>query len=95
MSVANDKGDKEMIPRVVHRSPGICLPADKNPGKPQLGDRLMKGLRTQSSPQMSTIPPNEVGRIAKHARKGVGRIAGKDGGVWIVYIYTLLKLKNQ
>ena len=36
--VANDKGDNEMIPGAVHRSPDICLTAEKNPGKPQLGD---------------------------------------------------------
>ena len=40
--VAND--DKEMILGAVHRSPGICLTAEENPRKPQLGDRLMKGL---------------------------------------------------
>ena len=49
-SVANDKGDNEMIPEAVHRSPGICLTAEENPRKPQLGDRLMKGLSDQSSP---------------------------------------------
>ena len=43
-SVANDKGDNEMISGVVHRSPGICLIAEENPRKPLLGDRLMKGL---------------------------------------------------
>ena len=43
-SVANDKDDNEMIPGAVHRSPGICLIAEENPRKPQLGDRLMKGL---------------------------------------------------
>ena len=43
-SVANDKDDNEMILGTVHRSPGICLTAEKNPRKPQLGDRLMKGL---------------------------------------------------
>ena len=31
-----------MILGVVHRSPGICLTAEENPRKPQLGDRLMK-----------------------------------------------------
>ena len=30
MSVANDKGDNEMIPGAVHRSPGICLTAEEN-----------------------------------------------------------------
>ena len=33
-----------MIQGAVHRSPSISLTADENPGKPQLGDRLMKGL---------------------------------------------------
>ena len=42
-SVANDKGDNEMILGAVHRSPGICLTAEENPRKSQLGDRLMKG----------------------------------------------------
>ena len=48
-SVANDKGD-ETILGAVHRSPGICLTAEENPRKPQLEDRLMKGLYDQSSP---------------------------------------------
>ena len=29
-SVANDKGDNEMILGAVHRSPGICLTAEEN-----------------------------------------------------------------
>ena len=36
---ANDKGDNEIIPGAVHRSPGIYLIAEENPGEPQLGDR--------------------------------------------------------
>ena len=39
----------------VHISPGICLIAEENPGKPQLQDRLMKGLCDQSSPQMRSL----------------------------------------
>ena len=54
-SVTNDKGDIEMITGAVHRSPGICLKVEENPGKPQLGDRLMKGLYCQSSPQMGSL----------------------------------------
>jgi hypothetical protein len=30
----------------VHRSPGTCLKTEENHRKPQLGDRLMKGLCT-------------------------------------------------
>ena len=39
----------------VHRFPGICLIAEENTRKPQLGDRLMKGLSDQSSPQMGSF----------------------------------------
>ena len=54
-SVANDKGGNEMILGTVYRSPGICLTAEENPRKPQLGDRLMKELCDQSSPQMGSL----------------------------------------
>ena len=54
-SVANDKGDNEMILGAVHRSAGICLKAEENPRKPQLGDRVMKGLCDQSSSQMGSF----------------------------------------
>ena len=59
----------------MHKFPGICLSADANPGKPQLGDRLMK-LCDQSMPQMRSLS-NEVGRIAQHVRKEEGRKEGK------------------
>ena len=36
-SVANGKGDNEMILGAVHRSPGICFTAEENPRKPLLG----------------------------------------------------------
>ena len=41
-SSANDKGDNEMIPGAMHRSSNINSTVEENPGKPQLGDRLMK-----------------------------------------------------
>ena len=69
-SVANDKDDNEMILGAGHRSPGICLTAEENPRKPQLGDRLKKGLYDQSSPQMGPFPSNEGDRVAQHVRKG-------------------------
>ena len=53
-SVGNDKDDNEMILGAVHRS-GIFLTAEENPRNPQLGDRLIKGLCDQSSPQMGSI----------------------------------------
>ena len=54
-SVANDKGNNEMIPGAVHRSPGIFLKTAENPVKHHVGDRLMKGLYEQSSPQMGSL----------------------------------------
>ena len=56
---ANDKGNNEMIPGSVHRSTGIDLITEENPGKPQLGrfatsDRLNWGI----------FLPNYVDRIA-------------------------------
>ena len=52
---ANEKDDNEMMSVAVHRSPSIYLTADENPGKPQLGDRLMKALWDQSLPQMGSL----------------------------------------
>jgi hypothetical protein len=36
----NYKGDNEIIPVAVHRSPGIYLTTEETPRKPQLGDSL-------------------------------------------------------
>ena len=51
-SVANNKGDNEIIPGAVLTS---YLTAEKNPRKTQLGDRLMKELSDQSLPQMGPL----------------------------------------
>ena len=37
----NDKGDNEMILGAVHKSPGICLTAEENPKKLQLGKYII------------------------------------------------------
>ena len=54
-SVADDKGGKEIIPGAVYRSPGICLTTEKNSGKPQLGEHLMKGLYVQLSLEIGSL----------------------------------------
>ena len=54
-SVANDKGDNEMILGAVHRSPGNCLTVEGSPRKSQLGDRLMNALCDLSLPQMGPL----------------------------------------
>ena len=43
--LVNDKGDNQMILGTVPRSPGMYLIEEENPGKPQLGDRLMMDVR--------------------------------------------------
>ena len=75
-SVANDMDDNEMIPGAVHRSPGICLTVEKNPGKRQLGDRLMKELCDLYRLKWGPFPPNEIGRIAQLVKEGDGRKEG-------------------
>ena len=42
---AKDNCGNEMKPGAIHRSPGIYLTADENPGRSQLGDRLIKATR--------------------------------------------------
>jgi hypothetical protein len=71
--VTNNKGDNEMILMAMHRFPGICLTAEENPRKRQLGDRLTKGCVTSHCLKWGAFPQNEVGRIAQHVRKGEGR----------------------
>ena len=68
-SVANNKGDNENIPGAVHRSPGICLKAEENSGKPQLEDCLMKGLCEQSSHNYG-IPYPEMRSVGSHSTPG-------------------------
>ena len=41
---ANDKGDNEVKLEIVHRSPGICLMVEENPGKHNVRYRLIKAL---------------------------------------------------
>ena len=80
---ANDKGDNEMIPGAVHRYPGICLTAEENPGKPQLGDRRPRLCGPVIASNAGPFPPNEV--VGSHSvRRREGRIEGKDGvGDWM------------
>ena len=44
--VANDKSDNEIKPGAVHRSPGIYLTAEDNPGKLPTIDHIMKAVRS-------------------------------------------------
>ena len=60
-SVADNKGDNEMILGAVHRPPGICIAVDESLGEPQLGNRVMKGPCDQSLPQMGSLS-SKLGR---------------------------------
>ena len=57
----------------MHRSPSICLTAEENPRKPQLGDHLMKGCATSHRLKWGPFPQNEIGTIAQQGRKGEGK----------------------
>ena len=82
-SVANDKSDNEMISGAVHRYPGICLTAEANPGNPQLGDSLMKGLCDQSSPQMGS-PSLQMSLVGSHSTSGREKEGKKER--YLIYI---------
>ena len=78
-----------MILGAVHRSHGICLIAEEKPRKPQLGDRLMKGLFDQSSPQMGVpfLKMRSVDRTVRQEgrRKEIrkGRVCDNNRNVYI------------
>ena len=73
MSVANDKGNNEMIPGAVYRSPDNCLTAEENPGKPQLGDHFFKW---GSLLPMASAGSHSISRREKEGRKE-GRRKGR------------------
>jgi hypothetical protein len=75
-AVANDKGDIKMILGAVHRSPGICFTAEENPRKPQLGNRLMKGLCDQSLPQMGSLL--QMRTVGLHSTSGREKEGNKE-----------------
>ena len=82
----------EMIPKTMHRSPGICLIAEENPGKLQLENSLMKGTCDQSMPQME----NFLGTCPAHPNLldliilvGSQSTSGREMGIH-TYIHTYI-----
>ena len=57
-----------MILGAVHISPGICLTAEENPRKPQLGDRLMKAVRLVIA--SNEVPFLQMKSIRSHSTSG-------------------------
>ena len=65
---ANDNGDSEIISTAVHRSPGINLTDDQNPGKPRQ-ETVDEGCTTSNRLKWGSLSPNEIGRIPQQVRK--------------------------
>ena len=77
----NNKGDNEMISGAVLRPPGVYIIAEENPDKTSAMRPTIKDV-TNHLLKWGPLPPNEVGRVAQHTRKGEERKDGKDvGGV--------------
>ena len=57
-----------MIPEAVYREPGFCLMAGENPGKPQLGDRLMSVVGSIVS--SSVLPYRQMTSAGSHSTSG-------------------------
>ena len=66
-----------MILGTPHRSPGIYLKAEENPGKPKL-ETVDEGCANIHRLKWRPLPPNRIGRIAQHVRKGEWR-KGRGG----------------
>ena len=61
-------GDNEMILGTVHRSLVICLTAEENPRKPQLGDCLINGLCEVFA--SNGVPFLQMRSVGSHSRSG-------------------------
>ena len=70
--------DNEMIQGALHISPDIYLTAEENPGKPKLGDSLLKVLRSVIALSGVSYHSNDACRIAHYIREGRVRKDGKD-----------------
>ena len=67
-----------MIPEAVQRSPGIYLTAKATPKTLARRTSIM-AVRPVIASNEGTFCPNEIGRIAQHAREAEKRKEGKDG----------------
>ena len=65
---ANDKGDNEVTTGAVHRSPGISLKAEENPGKSQLRDNLIKAVLPVIN--SNGVPYLQMRSVGSHSTSG-------------------------
>ena len=81
----SDESFNEVVPGALHISLGICLTAEENPEKPQLGDRMMKTVRPVIV--WNGVPYLQMRSVgSQHVRKGEGGKKGKDG-VWVIIYF--------
>ena len=78
-SIANDKGDNEMILGAVHISPGICLTAEQNSRKPQIGDHLMKGLCVRPVIASNGVHFLQMKSVGSHSTSGREKEGKREG----------------
>ena len=64
---ANYKGNNEVKPGAILRSPDIHVTARENPGKPQLGNTCSTNHRLK----WNQLSPSDVGGIMQHVREDI------------------------
>jgi hypothetical protein len=72
-SVANDKGDNEMILVAVHRSSGICLTAEENPREPQLEEGAVQPVNASNG-----VPFLQMRSVGSHSTSGREKEGNKE-----------------
>ena len=79
-SVANDKSDNEMIPGVVHRSPGMCLAAEENPGKPRKTSARRPSDEGAVRPVIASngVPFLQMRSVGSHSASGREKEGNKE-----------------
>ena len=77
-SVANVKGDNEMILGAVYRFPGICLTAEENPRKPSARRSSDEGS-VRPVIASNGVPFLQMRSVGSHSKSGREKEGNKDG----------------
>ena len=79
---ANDTCDNKVKPGAVHISPGIYVTTEVNPGKFQLGDRLMKAV----GPVIASngVRYLQMRSVGSHNKSGMEKEVKKERTAWII-----------
>ena len=85
--------DNEITPEAVHRSPGICLTAEENSGKPQLGHRRLKAVR-------KVIPSNgvcylQMRSVGSHSTSGMENEGKRKGLGGVLMLCDMNGFSNE